>query len=117
MSQRGGTRPLATFPTRQRSTREPFASTTERSELARLTAAVGATATAATLSAAVAVRVAMAATVRELLGYTFPGVPARLGVAIGIFANNGRAILGVFGLLLVAQTSAHSAAGPGRPML
>ena len=44
----------------------------------------------------------------------FPGVAARPDVALGIFAHNGRAILGVFGLLLVAQLAARRPDGPGR---
>ena len=48
------------------------------------------------------------------LGYTFRGVPARPDVAIGIFAHNLRAILGVFGLLLVAQIAARATGGAGR---
>jgi len=56
----------------------------------------------------------MAAPVRERLGYTFRGIPARLDVAIGIFAHNSRAIMGALGLLLVAQISTRTAGGPGR---
>jgi len=87
----------------------------ERSGLALLTAAVGATATAGTLIVAAAVRVTIAAPVRERLGYTFRGLPARPDVAVGIFAHNSRVIIGVFGLLLVAQIAAREAGGPGRP--
>jgi hypothetical protein len=86
----------------------------ERNALARLTAMVGATATAGSMLVAGAVRLAMGAPVRERLGYTFRGVPARPDVAIGIFAHNLRAILGVFGLLLVAQITERTPAGPGR---
>jgi Stage II sporulation protein M len=85
---------------------------TEQSDLARLTATVSATTAAGTLLVAAAVRATIAAPVRDRLGYTFPGVPAHLDVAIGIFANNGRVILGVLGLLLVAQISARTAGGP-----
>ena len=86
----------------------------ERYGLARLTATVGATATAGSMLVAGAVRVAMGAPVRERLGYTFRGVPARPDVAIGIFAHNLRAILGVFGLLLVAQIASRATGGAGR---
>jgi len=86
----------------------------ERYGLARLTATVGATTIAGSMLAAGAVRVAMAAPIRERLGYTFRGVPARPDVAIGIFAHNLRAILGVFGLLLVAQIAARATGGAGR---
>jgi hypothetical protein len=60
------------------------------------------------------VRAALAHQARGWLGYTFPGVPAHWDVAIGIFAHNGRAIFGVFGLLLIAQIAARHADGPGR---
>ena len=86
----------------------------ERYGLARLTATVGGTAIAGSMLVAGAVRVAMAAPVRERLGYTFRGVPARPDVAIGIFAHNLRAILGVFGLLLVAQIASRATGGAGR---
>ena len=64
--------------------------------------------------AAGAVRLAMATPIRERLGYAFRGVPARPDVAIGIFAHNLRAILGVFGLLLVAQIASRATGGAGR---
>jgi Stage II sporulation protein M len=86
----------------------------ERHGLARLTATVGATATAGSMLVAGAVHVAIGAPVRERLGYTFRGVPARPDVAIGIFAHNLRAMLGVFGLLLVAQITERTAGDPGR---
>ena len=86
----------------------------ERYGLARLAATVGATATAGTMLVAGAVRLAMRAPVSARLGYTFRGVPARPDVAIGIFAHNLRAILGVFGLLLVAQITERTAVDPGR---
>ena len=86
----------------------------ERYGLARLTATVGGTTIAGSMLAAGAVRVAMAAPIRERLGYTFRGVPARPDVAIGIFAHNLRAILGVFGLLLVAQIASRATGGAGR---
>jgi len=86
----------------------------ERYALARLTATVGGTTTAGSMLAAGAVRVAMAAPIRERLGYTFRGVPARPEVTIGIFAHNLRAIMGVFGLLLVAQIASRATGGAGR---
>jgi hypothetical protein len=86
----------------------------ERYGLARLTATVGGTTIAGSMLAAGAVRVAMAAAIRERLGYTFRGVPARPDVAIGIFAHNLRAIMGVFGLLLVAQIASRATGGAGR---
>lgn len=63
---------------------------------------------------AAGVRLAFASQARRWLAYTFPGVPARPDVALGILAHNGRAILGVFGLLLVAQLAARRPDGPGR---
>ena len=58
------------------------------------------------------VRVTLAGRARGWLGYSFPGVSPRPNVAVAIFAHNGRAILGVFGLLLIAQLAR---APPGRP--
>jgi hypothetical protein len=86
----------------------------ERYGLVRLTATVGGTTIAGSTLVAGAVRVAMAAPIRGRLGYTFRGVPARPDVAIGIFAHNLRAILGVFGLLLVAQIASRATGGSGR---
>ena len=60
------------------------------------------------------VRVALADWVRERLGYSFRGVPARADVAAEIFAHNGRAILGVFGLLMIAQLAARAPGDLGR---
>lgn len=105
----------ATMTTGRRTKRQGAAPIlTQRPDLARLAAAVGATATAGTLLVAAAVRVALGAPVRERLGYTFRGVPARPEVAIGIFAHNGRAILGVLGLLLVTQITARGEQGSAR---
>jgi hypothetical protein len=97
----------------RRATGEPAARfLTGESDLARLTVAVSAIATAGTLMVAAAVHIVMATPARNWLGYTFRGVPARLDVAIGIFANNGRVILGVLGLLLVDQINARTTGGP-----
>lgn len=60
------------------------------------------------------VAASLAAGARAWLGYRFPGLPARSNVAVGIFAHNCRAILGVFGLLLVAQLAARRSERPGR---
>jgi hypothetical protein len=59
------------------------------------------------------VRIMLAGRARVWLGYSFPGVPARADVAVGIYAHNGRAILGVFGLLLIAQLASRRPRGPG----
>lgn len=60
------------------------------------------------------VAASLAAGARAWLGYRFPGLPARSNVAVGIFAHNCRAILGVFGLLLVAQLAARRPERPAR---
>ena len=69
---------------------------------------------AGVLIVAAIVHVALAGHARAWLGYRFPGLPARPNVAVGIFSHNARAILGVFGLLLVAQLAARRPGGPGR---
>jgi hypothetical protein len=62
---------------------------------------------------AAAIRLLAGAPTRRWLHYPFRGVPDRFGVAVSIFAHNGRAMAGVFGLLLVAQVAARGASGPG----
>jgi hypothetical protein len=69
---------------------------------------------AAALVVAGAMRLALARQARRWLAYTFPGVPPRADVVVGIFAHNARAMLGVFGLLLVAQLAARRPEGPAR---
>lgn len=49
---------------------------------------------------------------RRWLDYPFTGVPATAREAAAIFAHNARALLGLFGLLLIAQSAARN---PGRP--
>jgi hypothetical protein len=83
-------------------------------ETARLTAGVAMLALAGVLIVAALVDVALAGPARAWLGYGFRGLPARPNVAVVIFAHNARAILGVFGLLLVAQLAARRPGGPGR---
>ena len=63
---------------------------------------------------ALATRAALAAQARNWLHYTFPGVPAPPESAVGIFANNSRELLGVLGLLLIAQIAARRSDGPTR---
>ena len=70
--------------------------------------------TASVLLVALVTRATLAGQARGWLHYAFPGVPARWDVAVGIFAHNGRAILGVFGLLLISQLAARHPDGPGR---
>ena len=69
---------------------------------------------ATVLLIALVTRVALARQARGWLHYTFPGVPHRIAAAAGIFANNGRELLGVLGLLLIAQLAARRADGPTR---
>lgn len=80
----------------------------------RLAVRIAMLAFAGVLVIAGVVRATLADRAREWLGYSFPGVSPRLNVAVGIFAHNGRAILGVFGLLLIAQLAARRSGGPGR---
>ncbi len=63
---------------------------------------------------AVATRLLAATPARRRLHYPFTGVPDRFNVAVSIFAHNGRAMAGVFGLLLVVQLAVRTPAGPGR---
>jgi hypothetical protein len=69
---------------------------------------------AAVLAVAAVVRVTVAEQARGWLHYSFPGVPPHADVAVGIFLHNGRAILGVLGLLLIAQLAARRPEDPGR---
>jgi hypothetical protein len=69
---------------------------------------------AAITAVAVLVRVTAGAAAREWLAYPFTGVPATADQAAVIFAHNTRALLGVIGLLLIAQVGAHQPDGPGR---
>jgi len=80
----------------------------------RLAATVAILTLAGVLIVAALVDVALAGQARAWLGYRFPGLPARPNVAVAIFAHNARAILGVFGLLLIAQIGARHPGGPGR---
>jgi len=72
---------------------------------------------AVVLLVALVTRVALASRARSWLHYTFPGVPHRIGAAVGIFANNSRELLGVLGLLLIAQLAARRPEGPARAQL
>ena len=73
---------------------------------------------ATTLIAAVALiavvtHVAFPGEARGWLGYRFPGVRARIGDAVLIFEHNLVALLGVLGVLLIAQIAARAFDGPG----
>ena len=92
----------------ERSRTEPLTGTV------RLTATVAMLTLAGVLIVAALVDVALAGQARAWLGYRFPGLPARPNVAVAIFVHNARAILGVFGLLLIAQLAARHPGGPGR---
>jgi hypothetical protein len=79
-----------------------------------LTVLIAAGLTSCVLLVALVTHVALAPQGRRWLHYTFPGVPARLNSAVWIFTNNGRELLGVLGLLLIAQIAAHRSDGPTR---
>jgi hypothetical protein len=63
---------------------------------------------------ALVVRLACAGRVRAWLGFPFTGVPATLQEAARIFAHNAGAMLGIGGLLLIAQLAARRPQGPAR---
>ena len=64
---------------------------------------------------AIVVRLAAAGRVREWLGFPFTGVPATPPEAAArIFAHNACAMLGICGLLLIAQLAARRPEGPAR---
>lgn len=67
---------------------------------------------AAIVLTAAVVRLVACAPARRWLDYPFTGVPATAREAAAIFAHNARALLGLFGLLLIAQSAARN---PGRP--
>jgi len=83
-----------------------------RAETVQLGVRLAAVTLAGVVVAAAVVRVALAPQARVWLGYSFRGIPARVNAAVAIFAHNGRAILGVFGLLLIAQIAARAPGGP-----
>ena len=80
----------------------------------RLTATVAMLTLAGVLIVAALFDVELAGQARAWLGYRFPGLPARSNVAVAIFLHNARAILGVFGLLLIAQLAARHSGEPAR---
>jgi len=82
-----------------------------------LAALIASAFSAIVLLIAIVTRVALATQARNWLHYTFPGVPHRVGAAMGIFANNSRELLGVLGLLLIAQLAARRCEGPARAQL
>jgi hypothetical protein len=82
-------------------------------ETCRLTVRVVAALLAVIAATGTVIRLVAAAPTRRWLDYPFTGVPARPGEAAVIFAHNGRALFGVFGLLLIAQVALREPAGPG----
>jgi hypothetical protein len=81
---------------------------------ALLTLRVAAVLLAASAATSGVTRIAAAERARRWLDYPFTGVPARIRDAVAIFAHNARALLGVFGLLLIAQLAARAPGGPSR---
>src|SRR5207247_11126993 len=81
---------------------------------ARLAVRVSAARRAVIAATGTVIRLVAAAPARGWLDYPFTGVPARLGEAAVIIAHNGRALFGVFGLLLIAQVALRGPAGPGQ---
>ena len=73
---------------------------------------IGAAIVAAIATAATVTRLVATAPTRRWLDYPFTGLPARPGEAAVIAAHNGRALSGVFGLLLIAQVALREPAGP-----
>jgi hypothetical protein len=80
----------------------------------RLAARVAAGILAATAVVAAAIRLLAADPTRRWLDYPFAGIAARPGEAAAILLHNGRALLGVFGLLLIAQLALRTGDGPRR---
>ena len=71
----------------------------QRRELTRLAILTGVVAFAACMVLAGVVAMAAPVQARGWLGFTFPGLPARPAVAVGILAHNLRSLSGVFALL------------------
>ena len=70
---------------------------------ARLAVLVAGGLTLAALLIALVTRLALEIQARRWLAYPFPGVPAKSGIAVTIFAHNLRALLTVGSALLVVQ--------------
>jgi len=73
-------------------------------EARRTMVAVASGLTIATLAVAAIVRAGWPAETRQLLAFSFAGVPTRLDTALSILANNGRLLAAVFAAILVAQS-------------
>ena len=97
-----------------RATLPPAPPVARLAQTAKLATRVAAAAFAGVLITAAVVAIAFTGEARGWLGYQFPAVcPSALRGRAGIFADNGRALLGVFGLLLIAQLAARAPNGPG----
>jgi len=83
-------------------------------DAARLALCVALLALAGVLVIAGVVGVAFASDARGWLRYTFRAEPADAGEATAIFADNCWALLGVVGLLVIAQAAARTPNGPRR---
>ncbi len=75
---------------------------------------VAAALTAGTLAIALAVRLVAAADARDLLGFTFPGVPNRLGEAGAILLNNARVLIAILAACLARKVAGGIAGVGGR---
>jgi hypothetical protein len=85
-----------------------------RAATARLAAGTAGVITLAVVLIALFVHAGFAASARRWLAFPFAGIPASPGEAASIFIHNLRALVAVFGLLLVAQ-SGYWAGRNGRP--
>jgi hypothetical protein len=83
-------------------------------ETAKLTARTAGVITIAVLLVALVVRAGFAASAQRWLAFPFTGIPASPDEAASVFIHNLRALVAVFGLLLVAQ-SGYWAGRNGRP--
>lgn len=109
--------PPRTRPETPRAVDPPTRSSAALTNTTTLAALIAAALTIAVMLIALATRAALAAQARSWLHYTFVGVPARPQTAVGIFANNTRELMAVFGLLLIAQLAVRRDGRPTRAQL
>jgi hypothetical protein len=83
-------------------------------ETAQLVARTAGVITVAVLLVALVIRAGFASSTRRWLAFPFAGIPSTPAEAAGIFIHNLRALVAVFGLLLVAQ-SGYWAGRNGQP--
>ena len=83
---------------------------------ARLAVRIAGALTGAVLAIGIAVDLASAGSLRRMLAFHFPGVPAQPAAAATVFLHNLHALLAISGALLVAQSPylVTRAARPGR---